>query len=453
MGPNARIEGVSVEKLEMSGNYEMSMTGTSSSTLTGTGSHDKVVVGDVVRYTSQLRIVTAETADTVTVLGKVRTSDAASAVYLANTQRYRIRFESGCLTNDHCNHNGVNAYDSDAGATCSLGGSCVCSLPSGTDLYHGFGCTRKGKGNDFHGVPRIINHARPYKRSNSGDLPLLQCDKNSLFSGRIMSQYGSVSKATPTKITFAAATASAEIAVGDDVYVDGQVRTVVESQGATATWVKVDRPFTIYAKSDDDSIVPTGSTVYRVDRLGGVNTKCHATDMPMLTDSDAAWDAATGTLATVSASSTSDNQAVDGDQTLSSQTNPHSEISIDPHDPQEVEIGDRIRVDTGSWSGTGDLTDGTYMTHTVDRIDYSTTGQITKISLNEIASHEDTTTGTFKTLVGAQKVYNDQRGTTENKECSGRGLCDTSTGTCECFKGYTDDDSPVKMHWQVPNIP
>merc|ERR1719160_295950 len=236
----------------------MSMTGTSSSTLTGTDSHDKVVVGDVVRYTSQLRIVTAETADTVTVLGKVRTSDAASAVYLANTQRYRIRFESGCMTNDHCNHNGVNAYDSDAGATCSLGGSCVCSLPSGTSLYHGFGCTRKGKGNDFHGVPRIINHARTYKRSNSGDLPLLQCDKNSLFSGKIMSEYGSVSKATPTKITFKAATVSGEIAVGDDVYVDGQVRTVVESDETTSLWVKVDRPFTIYAKSDDDSIVPTG---------------------------------------------------------------------------------------------------------------------------------------------------------------------------------------------------
>jgi len=438
--PNSRIEGVSVEKVEMSGNYEMDMTGTNSATLTGTGSHDKVVVGDVVRYKSQLRIVTAETTDTVTVLGKVRTSDAASPVYLANTQRYRIRFESGCMTNDHCNHNGINSYDSDEGATCSLGGACVCSLPSGTSLYHGFGCTRKGKGNDFHGVPRIINHARPYKRSNSGDLPLLQCDKNSLFSGRIMSQYGSVSKATPTKITFAAGTANAEIAVGDDVYVDGQVRTVVQSQGATATWVKVDRPFTIYAKSDDDSIVPIGSTVYRVDRLGGVNTKCHATDMPMLTDAQAAWDAGTGTLATVSASSTADNVAVDGNEALSSQTNPHSEITIAPHDPQEVEIGDRIRVDTGSSAGTGHLTDGTYMTHTVDRIDYSTAGQISKISLNEIVSHEDTTTGTFKTMTGATKIYNDQRGTTENKECSGRGLCDSSTGTCECFKGYTDDD-------------
>merc|ERR1711881_571182 len=349
--PNARIEGVSVEKLEMSGNYEMDMTGKhDTQTLTASNPNEKFEPGDVVRYKSQLRIVTAETTSAITVLGGVRkTSDETNVpVYRANTQRYRIRFESGCMTNDHCNHNGVNSYDSDAEATCSLGGSCVCSLPSGTDLYHGFGCTRKGKGNDFHGVPRIINHARPYKRSNSGDLPLLQCDKNSLFSGKIMSEYGSVSKATPTTITFAAATDLGEIAVGDDVYVDGQVRTVVESQGTTATWVKVDRPFTIYAKSDDDSIVPALSTVYRVDRLGGVNTKCHATDMPMLTDIDATWDSATGTLATVSASSTSDNQADDGDQTLSSQTNPHSEIAIEPQDPQEVEIGDRIRVDTGS---------------------------------------------------------------------------------------------------------
>merc|ERR1711959_449423 len=60
--PNARIEGVSVEKLEMSGNYEMDMTGTASSTLTGADAQNKVVVGDVVRYKSQLRIVTAEIA-------------------------------------------------------------------------------------------------------------------------------------------------------------------------------------------------------------------------------------------------------------------------------------------------------------------------------------------------------------------------------------------------------
>jgi len=38
------------------------------------------------------------------------------------------------------------------------------------------------------------------------------------------------------------------------------------------------------------------------------------------------------------------------------------------------------------------------------------------------------------------QVFVDQRGTTEEAECSNRGLCDQSTGICECFKGYTDDD-------------
>merc|ERR1711871_1191087 len=109
------------------------------------------------------------------------------------------------------------------------------------------------------------------------------------------------------------------VQVGDEIYIDGQVRTVVECNGfdtiASVTCnvnnLKVDRPFTIYEKSNDDYIVPSGSTVYRVDRLGGVNTKRHATDMPRLTATDKEWDTATGTLATVSAHDTGDNTAVD----------------------------------------------------------------------------------------------------------------------------------------------
>jgi uncharacterized protein YkvS len=348
----------------------------------------------------------------------------------------------------------------------------------------------------------------------------MMCDKDELFSGKILDSYVSVSKATPTKVQFnyaaigsdASATVSADgatnqaviavngetvtnikagmtavrvsdgaligrvkstatnavtliadlavavvttdeiafgvpltedIAIGDEIYIDGQVRTIVEK--SNGNWVKVDLPFTIYEKSNDDDIVPSGSTAYKIGRLGGVGLSCQLTDMPRLTDHDATNVAAKGTLATVNA----EGSTVDGDDTKSSQTNPHTKITIRPMDPQEVEIGDRIRVDTDD--ATNALTYGTYITHTVDKINYeivtvdsstalTVPGGIASFTLNEIVSHETGTTGSMTPTTGNYYVYNDQRGTTENKECSGRGLCDETTGTCTCFKGYTDDD-------------
>merc|ERR1711975_164284 len=481
--------------------------------------------GDLIRVRSMVRIVISAPTDAVNFYGSMGAdTDEFQVPYRAAMQKYRIKFESGCMTDDHCNHNGINSYDSDAGATCSLGGSCTCSLPTGAEQYHGFGCTRKGKGNDFHGTPRAINHARPYKRSNSGDLPLMMCDKDELFSGKILDSYVSVSKATPTKVQFnyavigtsdASATASGacsgadlplanevitnvlagmtavrvsdglligrvksiadsgtanakvtliancantpaqndeiafgvplteDIAIGDEIYIDGQVRTIVEK--SNGNWVKVDLPFTIYEKSNDDDIVPSGSTAYKIGRLGGVGLSCQLTDMPRLTSHDEPNVAAKGTLS---------NENADG--TKSTQTNPHTKITIRPMDPQEVEIGDRIRVDTDD--GSTALTYGTYITHTVDKINYeiatvdsgagfsaddlTVLGGIASFILNELVSVEATTTGNMVRVADSQTrfIYNDQRGTTENKECSGRGLCDETTGTCSCFKGYTDDD-------------
>merc|ERR1711916_306273 len=451
--PNSRIEGVSVEKLEISGDVVATDADYGTEDITVTG-HSGWKVGDLVRVRSFIRIVTdTSDANKLIVKGSMGADGSTSGerVYRAAMQKYRIKFESGCITDDHCNHNGINSYDSDTKATCSLGGSCTCSLPTATEQYHGFGCTRKGKGNDFHGTPRAINHARPYKRSNSGDIPLMTCDKDELFSGKILNTYGEVSKASTTKISFTngagAATAvdpAADISVGNELYIDGQVRTVVEINSPNK-WVKVDLPFTIYAKSDDDFVVPSGSTVYLIHRLGGVGSMCSLTDMPKITSTELANTLATGSLKTMSSGS----GTVDGDQTLSHQTNPHTEITIRTMDPQEIEIGDRIRVDTED-SPSNVLSPGTFITHTVDRIYYETEntdaplqiGAIAKFTLNEIVSVELGETGnTTKVDNGASRaIYNDQRGTTENKECSGRGLCDETSGLCQCFKGYTDDD-------------
>merc|ERR1712178_101620 len=99
--------------------------------------------------------------------------------------RYRINFETGCRSDSECNSNGVDADDSDAGAICTLGGSCLCSdaadqssnWPKATNdyFYHGKGCTASGKG----------NHQGAYIRSNTGNIPALTCDKSRVYSGYV----------------------------------------------------------------------------------------------------------------------------------------------------------------------------------------------------------------------------------------------------------------------------
>ena len=85
--------------------------------------------------------------DSVSYLGTIGADPIAKQnIFKANMQKYRIKFETGCKYDHHCNHNGIDDEDSDYYATCSLGGVCHCSLPTKDVQYHGFGCTRTGKG-------------------------------------------------------------------------------------------------------------------------------------------------------------------------------------------------------------------------------------------------------------------------------------------------------------------
>merc|ERR1711998_550774 len=168
-------------------------------------------------------------------------------------------------------------------------------------------------------------------------------------------------------------------------------------------------------------------------------------------------------------------------------------------DEREVEIGDRIRILTslGSWE-----------TRTVDSVTYTTGYQVSGFVVSEPyestvsttantasvtisaagAINKDTTTcavGDFCKITGttytgsdgvyqiaatgsgsttfsatfgkpgqqaSQEItftkthlaYNDGAGTTEAKSCSGRGLCDDSSGECQCFKGYTGVDCSIQ---------
>merc|ERR1711865_885737 len=116
----------------------------------------------------------------------------------------------------------------------------------------------------------------------SGDLVSLKCDKSKLFSGWVLNIGAHVKRTAPTTIHFdQVLTAwSGTLAVGDEVFNDGQVRTVVRVSGAAAPFsVEVNEPFYQNDKSDKFNIIPSHSWVYRPNRDGGSGITCSATDL------------------------------------------------------------------------------------------------------------------------------------------------------------------------------
>merc|ERR1711871_1706251 len=124
-------------------------------------------------------------------------------------------------------------------------------------------------------------------------------------------------------------------------------------------------------------------------------------------------------------------------------------------DSREVEIGDRIRLTkTAGATSTAEV----WETRTVDSVTYSVkkdknTDPISQYTLFDGMVHHFTVTEAFtrptatvndETDEEPAAIYNDGSGTMEAKVCSGRGLCDESTGECTCFAGYTDVDCSVQ---------
>merc|ERR1711871_1634531 len=427
--------------------------------------------------------------------GTSATANAKLKVYKQNMFEYRIKFETGCSDDSHCTANGVDSTDSDQDAWCSAGGVCRCS-DTGPTGYWGYGCTKAGR----------ANHGAPYKRSNSGNLLSLKCDKSKLYSGMVLGIPAHVKRTDPLKIQFDRSLQSksknggGKLAVGDEVYIDGQVRTVVVFGD---DWVSVNEPFYTYDKSDSENIIPAHSWVYLLNRDGGTGIRCAATDMPHLKqsqhscqhyaahntdpeldangegylalgprtlnvlDSNSKLDASMATYypngftgqCEYTESQTWRVDSVDhqdqkgGDDTermlgfhtssLPQALQESNENTIRLLDPHEIHIGDRVRIHRKKHAS--DDTGGYFQTRTVDALVRKVGGEgegkhglIQYIHLD--SAIDSAADGDVDSVDSGLQIFVDQRGTTEEKECSNRGLCDQSTGICECFKGYTDDD-------------
>merc|ERR1711871_1777119 len=419
--PNGRIEGVSVEKIDRAGRSigAGAFNGGTDGQI-DFGSDSSAKVGDIIRVKDEITRVESIASDdltVVTVIAKQGTSDPV--FYKQNGAKYRINFESGCEKDSDCNSNGIDSTASDAGAICTLGGTCLCSDKSSTEAYNGKGCTVDGKG----------NHQRSYIRANSGDIESMKCDKSRLFSGAVADKGANVARTTPTKVVFEAALTADRafsVEVGDLIYIDGQVRTVTKVEGTSTqpTSLTVDEPFKSYGWSDDNFLVPAGSWVYVLDRDGGAGILCTSTDLPPLTSSKvtAGGDMQSYAEKVATAARVQDR----GDSVAQRKIELHSDGSGRVFDDDEIYVGDRIRV--------FDSARNSWETRTVDSIDYvavtadneDNEGMISAIYVDS----------PFKATTGVD-LYVDNRGTTEAIECSRRGLCDQTTGVCSCFNGYT----------------
>ena len=93
-------------------------------------------------------------------------------------------------------------------------------------------------------------------------------------------------------------------------------------------------------------------------------------------------------------------------------------------DSKAIAIHDRVKVRA---------TTDTYETRTVDKV-WGSNLDVTMFSV--VDAYDTTDVANLENM----DAWVDESGSTENVECSRRGLCDQESGQCACFPGYTSND-------------
>merc|ERR1711871_636043 len=264
------------------------------------------------------------------------------------------------------------------------------------------------------------------------------------------------------------------VKVGDKIRIEGQVRTVTyvsplcqrgvvtaaisicpSLTASTDHYLMVEEDFVEDEFSTHDNIFEPLTVVERVESDSSqVATKgadlatCVVTDIRQLSSTTSTCDNNDGPTC-------GEGYVDDGEMRLSGGSADNRRVTLTSGteashnaalmDSREVEIGDRIRF-TKPNTGTDSAAE-VWETRTVDSVTYSVELDIdgsSKYTLFDGMVHQFTVTEAFSSAHSAQAVYNDGSGTMESKVCSGRGLCDESTGECACFAGYTDVDCSVQ---------
>merc|ERR1711968_67078 len=379
--PNDRITDVTVEAITrgghvLEGTFDDADSGVNL-THTGTLTKRDLLPGDIIRFDDEYRVIQSHD-DPKYKLDSALTIGSGSKGYKQNGMKYDITFEQGCRTHEDCRYNGVDENDSDGpaqkvlyeggdnnAAYCHNGGTCMC-----TDGFYGPGCTTTGRG----------HHANA-KVTVSGDVYNLKCDgtvrqENGVTTGLTASYSdftlaaNGVLRTDPLKIitTRSFDLGHTNIAVGDHVRIENQVRTVVRVDGAN---VWVDRPFEEVATSDTTDLFPRYTPLELITEMGGVRSSCTVTDLRQLTSDNLVCNYVAGSKTDVRACGRFVvNQAATagGDDQIMREVNVglkkgSSEVAR-LMDEREVEIGDRIRVLTSA---------GSWQTRTVDSVTYDET--------------------------------------------------------------------------------